>query len=369
MIKFSTNSITKILLIACVGIVFFMAFLHKKDEIQPDLNNVNLERDLKDQVKQLWVSGPRSLGLRATDPICPSIQGRYTDYPENFFECNPHFIECWVRGELTHVSELKIGADVFIPVINSFSQDKDGNVSFSVKNSTDTYSFYLKRSCHQTEVPNRVFSAGSDPASKDLWDTYLQKLKVDKYYVSKYEYKLLSKPNEIITPKDSLPFLSFDYSLMEDICFKKGGSLLSNRLMSALSYFPSPVVNGYMYKSSVPWDKGLSLKDSKENFCGYFYSSDCKISHYSAYSQLSPGWINVYHLLGSEIEVFDNQISKGNNLKLSSRYFSAHDPVHKNGFRRTWNKKMDSELVVDDNKLKTMIDSHLVKGFAFRCMY
>ncbi len=370
MIKFSRNIITKILLIACAGIFFIGFFLYKNAPSRTKSNNSYLEKELKARVNAIWVGGKRELNLQNEDKICPSIEGRYSDYPLSFFECNPHFFKCWIQNNLSASSKIKISGRNFYPDPKQYTIYPNGEIEFFIRNEERNFHFYLKRNCHQVEIPNKVFSAGRDPDSKNLWDTYLQKLEVDKYYVSVYESKLLAGDDFIVTPNDIMPFLSFDKEQMENICFFKGGALLANRVLEAISYFPTQLRKGFMFKSLVPWDKSLSLQQSKENdYCGYFFSSNCKKKNYSAYSHYSPSWLSVFHLLGSEVEYIDDQLTGEGNLKLSSHYFPAHHLVQQNGFRKKWNEKNGAELVVDHSELQEKINNKEIKGFAFRCMY
>lgn len=371
MIKFSKSIITKIFILAVVGLVFTKVFfLTSKDSIPGNSDLKTSVMNFSHGLEQFWLNGPSHTLLDKTLEECSDIPNALINMNKEVFKCNPSLLLCYLKNK--HYKKHWLGFE-FLFDSKSFKIMEKGDiqVSFYETVSKKSFNIELKRSCHKINLPEKVFSAGARNFSNELWDSYRQNIKVDQFYVSEYEYNLIENKNIKMNKDSSLPKLDLSLSQMRLFCKRKGGQLLKNHVFEALSFFPSKVNNGFMFKSKVPWAKTLNLQEeeSSSKYCSHFISKECDISRLAAYTKASPGWLPIYHLLGSELEAFDNTFKSKQNLKVSSRYFNMNHESQKNAYRIYWNGDVGENFKVSSPKLSQLYHENIIKGVAFRCMY
>lgn len=372
MIKFPHFSISKIFIGVFFGLIFTGLVLHfynRQIAVQVVDDTTRIE-DFLEEAQTLWKNpdfrvlfSEYSFGK----PICSDIPISYSSDMDDFLTCNPNLISCWIKGELGgQYKNFKVKGGIKI--------HSDRSVSFEFKDLTqeETYHLKLEYNCHKKRIQPRVFSATASRDKGELWDNYNRNLFVDKFYISNYEADLRKGKLPKISGESLKPYLLRNLEEIKNVCKSFGGRLLPNHVFEALAYFPAKVEKNYQFKSHVPWDKTLKLQILKTHtnvLCKNVLTSECDDKNYHNYIRQSPSWAGVFHMLGSEIEVFDNFFEPLKNLKISSRYLPYNDESHENSYRSYWNGEWGNQMILNNEKVKELINSKVIKGFAFRCLY
>ena len=372
MIKFPHFSISKIFLAVFFGLIFtglVLHFFNQKIEIEIVDDTTRIE-DFLEEAQTLWKNPSFRVifsEFRSGKPICSDIPISYSSDLDDFLICNPNLISCWIKGELGgQYKNFKPKGDLKI--------HPDRSVSFEFKDliQQESYQLKLEYNCHKKFIQPRVFSATASRDKGELWDNFNRSISVDKFYVSNYEVALGSGTLPIISQESLKPHLMRRLEEMKNMCKSFGGKLLPNHVFEALAYFPAKVEKNYQFKSHVPWDKTLKLQILKAHtkvLCKNVLTSECDDNNYHNYIRQSPSWGGVFHMLGSEIEVFDNYFEPEKNIKISSRYLPYYDETHENSYRNYWNGVWGNQMILNHEKIKELIEDKVIKGFAFRCIY
>lgn len=359
MIKITKYSIAKIIPIVLIFVVFYLCYfiLEKKSFTAPiakyDENFDELLFDFVSQLRARWELGDVEGRIGEGRFSCTNISHKMTLKHFPFFQCNSAYMTCFLSGGLLDVSIpsafTRVGAK-WLP--NQTWHDQNGNViyRFTTNLSSKVLSVKLENYCHQTYLPQKIYSTGLRQDLEYAWDNYNQDIFIDKYYVNRYQVRKWIKKNkqDMILEGDHLPALNLTLSQMKEFCHNHGKALLQSHIFDASSFFPSVFKNGYIFKSKYPW--GSSKKDP------------AKIQNLS--------WNGVEYVLGGEMEVFDNLFTEKRNLKVSSQYLKSDNFWHRNGLRAFW---QGESLLQDQFDFLEIYSGKRYEvqnknGVAFRCM-
>jgi hypothetical protein len=382
MINLSRNIISNIFLFAVVFIllpVSWYFFLGGKEQFTKT-PKVSLYEELPDFLSQLnrrWRYGDIE-GHWGSDRFqCSDIPILPDNIHLDFLRCNPAYLKCVFSGQIKSIdSNIKTKSFKFNADLNSFLIVERGDlkIDFIEKNTKKAFSVKLENYCHNSFLPQKVYSAGLDNYSEDLWDNYNRQLFVDKNYVTNWDIeKWKTGKFEVSTKYLVKPSLDLSLQKRKEYCHSVGKTLLQSHIFDAVSFYPSKIENDFLFKSKYPWSKSNRFdveKIEKEN-CKKLYSSECrKTLSIKSYSNLSVGWSGIYNILSQEMESFENIFHKKANLKVSNASLKRNSDWHANGLRANWNglylSKNSFEFLEQGLGRAIIVDK--IGGVAFRCL-
>ena len=294
----------------------------------------------------------------------------------SYLRCNPDFMECFlkkVKGKVQYKrrgKSFKTGSVVpfkkgnkkfFGQVITRWSHKGKyvPNYSFSLKliSGKTSLVFLMQNSCNEVFLPQRNYTYGEYSKSREtFWDNFNQNIFIDKFQVTfrdisewKNVLRLPFKIPSNFIPSDSAFGLTIKE--MKDYCSFRGKQLLQTHIWDAATYIPQDISNNrkrIIRKGPYPWTKKrvsfLWKAKNNPNFkferkhCKKVFTKDClSLIPFKRHSIESSSWSGVFQVLGGYPEAMKNSFNYGQNLKLSSFYFSADSPWHELGKRSQWN--------------------------------
>lgn len=306
-----------------------------------------------------------------------------------FFQCNPHYMECWARGfaGVNPSIPVRVGGKteylelrgVFPEIAEAATGLRHGRwvtraqldsahvpwsglmVEVGVRGMGQRgWRMILADTCRGALLPERRYSYGPRPERYEHvlemdWDNAGRKLLIDRYLVSRAEInqwiwaaKLKQVPLELDKKKWALP-AKLERSLQASYCAFLGKRRMEAHLWDAASMLPTDVKRpfpSFVVKSWLPW-----TRDRRETFferaamdanwsptrvdCASAFVHECVDKFpYRPHESDNVSWIGVHHVLGGEIEEFRNPIEPTLTRKASSWELPAADPAHQLGRRQ-----------------------------------
>lgn len=288
---------------------------------------------------------------------CPDYIAKDLNVSLRFFECNPLFFLC-----LQQKSENYLGYE-FQFLGHEIAEKGRFIVKYLVKG--NSFQIKLKNTCRATSLPSGIYNAGPRDDQKYLWDSYNQKVYVDKNYFSNLDM-VMAKKGKLKNIKDPhKAVLNLSPLEMKNACAGLGGQLMQNRYFDALANFPSKVSNKVVRKFRYPWTKKRELNENMTiSTCLKSYNQGCEKVDYKEYADFSPSWIGTYHTLGSMMEYLENKFYPAANIKVSSKFIPFDSIWNRNFFRGSLK---ESEEVKEYNGIgREFLE---IKDWAFRCIY
>ncbi len=341
-------------------------------------------------VASLWREGDRFFPKSGTQ--CPDEILHEKEVGKSYYQCNPHFWQCYWQGGVTPTPSLSV--DLFgqtfhvvatpafpaIPALAAgpryyslyrrrepgFSHQYGYVVELSVREIPGhTQSIFLADSCRDKYLPQRIYGYGKvkDKRSEGfIWDNFDRHLFLDRFYVTNRQvnewYLLTGMPEKITQNRKhwARPAL-LSRSDQEAYCAYYGKRLLEAKLFDAATMAPSEPKDPLPQKvprPETPWQRDHSrsfLGMSRINPDYQLTPLDCQLAQVEGcperyFTSDSATWMGIHHALGFYPESFMNFIEPTLNLKASSRFYPASSPWHELGVRTSWNGEQEPKMPV-----------------------
>lgn len=378
MIKKDKFIISKIS-VFCVGLVFatvlyFFSQENKSEDVhRSDFRElINAKLELKTRLEKRWLLGDIEEDILKGKINCPLLEkGKYS-YHSSFLECNPLYLECFLKSEKSKKDLLNIKinkSDYSFKYQKQVQFDRRQNIilSFLDPNNKE-FKIKLFNSCKDRYLPKGKYSAGPK-GTEYVWDNIDQNIFIDKTYITNLDIYLWNNKIEgnLFEPSTNL-------SLVDRVryCQSVGKQLLESRYFDAASFYrdTESINPNYIFKFPYPWTKKRKLNLSegiKERDCGNLYSRDCEnIRVYKYHEPNALTWIGIYKSLGSYPELMVNKFKSQANLKLSSFYLPFFHEVQEVGKRVSYkNNEIQWIDPYTNKKIETVGISEIKVGF--RC--
>ena len=328
-------------------------------------------------ILELWERGDKFIPKEGFE--CPNSLSFDKSTGRGFYQCQPHFWQCYWSGGVKKSPEIKIevfgqtyhieALPNFAPISeysaeNRFYELVDGEnfrnglkVDLSVKEFPNKkWSVVLIDSCRDTFLPERIYGHGQTPSSREedfIWDNFDRKIFIDKWYVSNQQindwFLKINQGHRVIKNK-SLWANPAELSLEEQhlYCKSLGKRLLSSHLFDAASMTPinlSDPLNPKVLRPQTPWQRDISktfLGMARKNSDYQLTPLDCMLAQVEGcadklfYSD-SVSWMGMNYPLGFYPESLVNEFEPKLNLKRSSKFLPAASLSHELGKREYWN--------------------------------
>ncbi|MEX0798226.1 MAG: hypothetical protein WD025_02210 [Bacteriovoracaceae bacterium] len=334
-------------------------------------------------LQERWTEGDSEGGYAKGSFACPDLISNNHKIHSSYFQCNPYYLLCHLRGEAGVKEPLsfknKAGEFQFEFLGHGFDRKGALTASFKEKSSGKKASFKFLDTCSQVALPASVYSAGPLEASSLLWDNIGQKVMMDKSYVTNGEARVWLKSESSEKLKNKMarnstefhkPSVNLSFKERKLYCAFKGGQLLQSRQFDAATFLPSRGENRYIYKFPYPWTKRKDgIEELGEKNCSKIFSKECGEQNYEFHSTYSPSWSGVYHSLGSYPESFDNKFRPKAIFKPSSKELPLESPWHRLGLRASLENQ---EELYEYNGARLDLPEQardMEKRSAFRCVY
>ena len=305
-----------------------------------------------------------------------------------YFQCNPHYLECWARGQTGAAKSVPVTIDdktyhlklkpVF-PEISEFAKGERHSqfvtraqlanpiapwsgvlVDVMVEGMKGHWRMILEDSCRLKDLPVRRYSYGPRPDRHERiremeWDNDGRKISIDKFLVSRSDvnlWVLATRPANIKFQADkkswALPSTELNSEQQTEYCAWLGKRRMEAHLWDAATMQPSNINRpfpDFIVKSWLPWSR--DRKDSffetaemsrewkpTEQDCSLAYVQECNgVFSYRPHSTDNVSWMGIYHILGGTPEEFRNPVEAKLTLKASSVLLAAYDQAHQLGRR------------------------------------
>lgn len=327
------------------------------------------------KVQDLWENGDHYFPKKGVN--CPAEIVHDKSVGPSYYQCQPHFWQCYWSGGTGEAPYLKIDlsgqtfhvkAEAVFPTVPSISsqprfyerrhsQDLSGIVvNLAVKEFPGESQFVLlKDTCRDVFLPERIYGYGKSTEKRSegfIWDNFDRRIFIDKFYVSNAqvnEWRLASGATDKLNldrsswPKPAI----IDRQEQIDYCAHLGKRLLEAHLMDAASMAPTDLKNpkpSFVARPHTPWQRDLSksflgLARINPDYqlspldCQLAQVMGCKEKHFTTDSAT---WMGINYPLGYYPESFINEIEPEKTVKLSSRFFPAASTWHELGLRSNW---------------------------------
>ena len=329
------------------------------------------------EILKLWEEGDRF--IKSENLNCPEEIIFDKSVGRNYYQCQPHFWQCYWQGGVEEDPTIKIelyGETYHVRARASFDPILDFSTyprhyeMFSRKDSQNdlglNYGYIvelevielpglsqpliLSDTCRDVYLPERVYGYGQKGPT---WDNFGKKIFIDKFYVSNQQvnaWRLQSGQKEKIIKDRKLwahpALLSLDEQ--KAYCSFYGKRLLEAKLFDAATMTPVDLKNlrpEKVLRPKTPWQRDLSktfLGVSRINPDYQLTPLDCQLAQVKGckekhFTTDSVSWMGVNYALGFYPESFDNPVEPEKNLKLSSVFLPPDSEWHELGLRSTWN--------------------------------
>jgi hypothetical protein len=343
------------------------------------------------KIQHLWEEGDKF--IKKDGLSCPQEIIFDKKVGRSYFQCQPHFWQCFWEGGVQKDNFLKIEmhGEVYhlrarsnFPKIQSYSDSprfykivkgplKGMNFHYGVMVDVffdefpdKTLSLILTDTCRDTFLPENIYAhVFQEKKSQErvfLWDNFNRKIFIDKFYVSNQmvnDWRLqIGEKEKIIADRLKWPLPAI-ISRREQVayCSFWGKRVLEAELFHAASMTPIDLkdpLNSWTNIPQTPWQRDLSktfLGMARINPDYQLTPLDCQLAQVEGcnekfYATDSVSWMGMNYSLGFYPEVLKNNLEPKNNLKLSSRFRSAESEVHELGYLTQWQENSSSELPV-----------------------
>jgi hypothetical protein len=342
------------------------------------------------QILKLWEEGDTFFPKEGVN--CPDEIQHEKTLGRSYYQCNPHFWQCFWQGGVRSLPSLEIDlfgqtfhvvAKARFPAISEISAQErfyqlwkrdsrglDLHYGYQVELEVEeimglSQPLILSDSCRDTYLPERIYGYGQTKDDRNegfIWDNFDRDLFIDKYYVTNRQVNewllLQGKGEKIEKDRTKWPWPAF-LSLKEqkEYCRFYGKRLLEAKLFDAATMTPSDTKNPMpekVWRPQTPWQRDLSksfLGMARINPDFQLTPLDCQLAQVQGcvlrhFSTDSATWMGMHYALGFYPESLENFIEPRKNLKLSSRFHSAASVVHELGALSEWDGEQTSEFKV-----------------------
>lgn len=334
------------------------------------------------KILELWKEADRFFPAGGTN--CPEEIQHADHIGKTYYQCNPHFWQCYWQGGVRQRPELEITLfgktfhlrakaafnsrfyDLFKRTSLGLPVQYGYVVQMEIKEIPELHqTMILVDSCRDVFLPERLYGYGREEASiKEgfIWDNFDRNIFIDKFYVTNRqvnEWRRLTDKTELIekdVKKWPYPAL-LSRKEQKDYCAFYGKRLLEAKLFDAASMPPAEPKNplpDIVHRPQTPWHRDLSktfLGMARINPDYQLTPLDCQLAQTQGceeklFSTDSATWMGIHFPLGFYPESLENFIAPSKNLKRSSRYFTAGSTVHELGYRDEWKGEQTSSLPV-----------------------
>ncbi len=299
------------------------------------------------QLSKRWQLGDIEGAWKQGNLTCADIPGNVEFIDSEFLKCNAHYLKCFFRQqEKSGKASIETKRFKFHADLTSMARLSGGDlkISFSEEKTKQQFSVRLEHNCHDTYLPQAVYSVGPEPRSELVWDNFGRDIFVDKNYVSYWDVWYFTDRPIPKTKKFYQPVMDFTPEQMHKYCQSLGKKLLDARVLDAASFYPTQFKQGYMFKSFYPWGKSRHIiKDEEinEKTCARFFTKEClqKYGQAAWFKTRTPGWTGVYYVLGGYMEYLENVMEEDRNVMVSNLNLDRASKWHRLGLRSKWQEK------------------------------
>jgi hypothetical protein len=329
-----------------------------------------------EQVRVIWENGDSLIPKSGLN--CPAEIKQDKEVGRSYYQCQPHFWQCYWTGGIEENPTLKIElsgqtyhvvAEPVFPAITQFSslpryyefnkaQDLSGIVvSLAVQEFPGESQFVLlKDTCRDVYLPQRIYGYGKSQNKGTegfIWDNFDRHLFIDKFYVTNQQvnqWRVSTKQPEKINPIRSEWYRPaiLDRDEQVEFCAFHGKRLMEAHLMDAASMAPSETKNPkpqFVNRPQTPWQRDLTksfLGLARINPDYQLSPLDCQLAQVKGckdkyFTTDSTSWMGMNYPLGFYPESFNNSIEPTKRLKLSSKFYPPASEYHELGLRSAWN--------------------------------
>lgn len=353
------------------------------------------------ELKSRWELGDIENHFTQGKLNCPSLIVPSKLVGQEYLQCNRLYLECFFAGKagLDYPGfEININNDKFhvkakqnnAGMYTSLSSKGEVIIDLEIEELQEFKTkVKLENTCNSVLLPERIYAAGTYEDTSKIWDSFGQKIFVDRYYVSNKDVNEWIEASGVkLSPqKEPLwyPFPSTNLTLEQrrQYCAFRGKQLLASRVLDAASYIPDDSkVNAAdpIYKYPYYWTKnkresflmkaregrlaGLTPQD-----CARAYVLGCQNQDLIVHFPSDPvSWMGMKMPLGYYPESVVNHFDPTKNLMPSSLNLPAESINHEIGRRGSWdgqgNSVSDIEVPGEDFVRRGITTFDI----AFRCM-
>lgn len=339
-------------------------------------------------ILKLWEDGDRF--FPKDGPNCPDEIVHDKSVGRSYYQCNPHFWQCyWQEGVKTYPSiEIGIFGQTFHIIakpsfdpIPQFSTSHRYYKLFSRKGEDFPLSYgyivdimvkeipgfsqpmILADTCRDTFLPQRIYAYGKVKDKRDegfLWDNFDRNIFIDRFYVTNRqvnEWRVLSG-QPIVSDRKKWPEPAFIPKKEQiEYCAFYGKRLLEAKLFDAAAMTPGELKNPLsrtFARPETPWQRDLSktfLGMSRINPDYQLTPLDCQLAEVQGcpsryFTTDSATWMGMNYALGFYPESLVNEIEPTKNLKKSSRFLAQASPWHELGSYDVWDGTQNAKTPV-----------------------
>lgn len=334
------------------------------------------------QILKLWEEGGSFITKQGLN--CPAEIASASNVGKSYYQCNPHFWQCFWQGGVKSLPALEIDlfGQTFHVVARASFQNRFYEMFYRKDKGIDLQYGYvvelaieeikglsqpmlLADSCRDTYLPQRIYGYGKTKGPSDegfIWDNFDRYIFLDKFYVSNRqvnEWRVLTGKSDKIQkdvsswPKPALLTLEEQKSYCEFF----GKRHMEAKLFDAATMAPADTKNPLPEKVSrpqTPWQRDLSktfIGMSRINPDYQLTPLDCQLAQVQGckemyYTTDSATWMGIFFALGFYSESFTNHIEPDKNIKISSNKHAPASPWHELGIFGTWNNEQSTSQPV-----------------------
>ena len=343
------------------------------------------------KIQRLWEEGDKY--IKKNGLTCPDEIAFDKRVGRSYYQCQPHFWQCFWSGGVQADNFLKIevfgetyhlrarasfnpvetysAEPRFYHIIKGPIPEMNFHYGVLVELSLDEFPdkvwpLILTDTCRDTYLPERIYAHIIEAKqSRDKlfeWDNFDRKIFIDKFYVSNQmvnEWRLLiGEVDKIITDRLEWPRPAIlSRSEQMAYCSFWGKRVLEAELFHAASMSPvdsKNPLNEWYHAPQTPWQRDLSktfLGMARINPDYQLTPLDCQLAQVQGcqekyYSTDSVTWMGMNYSLGFYPEALKNNYEANKNLKKSSRFFSPESEFHELGHLSSWDGQVSEKLPV-----------------------
>lgn len=332
------------------------------------------------QILKLWEEGDKLIPKEGVN--CPEEIVFLKNVGRSYYQCQPHFWQCYWQGGVVKRTELKVdlfgqrysvyAKSSFDPIAEysieprfyqMFKNTKSGlnlhygyQIEIGVRELPGfSQTMILTDSCRDVFLPERIYGYGSVNGKKDegfVWDNFDRKIFLDKFYVTNQQvnewYVLTNQKKKLINDRKLWPLPALlNLEEQKKYCAFLGKRVLEAKLFDAATMTPADSQNPIpekVMRPQTPWQRDHSktfLGMARINSDYQLTPLDCQLAQVKGckekyFTTDSASWMGLHYSLGFFPESLINFIEQKKNLKLSSRFLGPSSEWHELGRRSSW---------------------------------
>jgi hypothetical protein len=354
-----TLSITSIILITS-SIYLRFYFIENPDRIISKKENLEVLIEASKKIKKIWHEGDLRDQLKNKKLNCVQEFKELGQVDSSFLRCNLRFLECVLRESLDkviidfpkNIYPIKQEKNLFTKWVSRSTMEgpklPNYGVMVNLGYGGDSLKIILEDSCHQSVIPQRVYSYG--PENVDWrWDNLNRIILIDKNLVTNND--VLNVNPDFKFRNLSFPATELSQREMEKFCLSKGMQIAQAHVFDAATFFPGDLRNKNpqrFFKSPYPWTRvkmnsflysAQRYNDFvfEKKYCNQVFSSECvKLVPFEDFQFNATSWLGLSSILGGPMEYMRNPVESNENLLASSYHYPITSNYHQLGKRAFW---------------------------------